>query len=112
MLKKCYSKNYDILYPTESEKKGAFGDYLKLIRKYYRIMAIDVAELAEVPAGRLSEYENGKRLPTETTMNKIIRALKRLGVPQKELSELRETHDLAVSVSSPCTLGKMRKKYA
>ena len=112
MLQKNYSKNYDILFPTEHEKKFAFGTYLKMIRNYYRIMALDLASLAEITQGRLCEYEYGKRLPTEKTLNRIVWALRKYGIPQNEIRELRETHDIAVSVSSASVLGKMRKKYA
>lgn len=112
MLQKRYKHIQAIEFPRESDKKGAFAEYLRRIRVLHRIPGKDLAEASEVYKNRLSEYEHGKRLPTEETLTRIINGLKLYKVSDEEAEALREAHDMSVSVSSTYTVGRMSRSFS
>ena len=112
MLQKSYKHIRNREFPTEGDKKGAFAKYLKKIRVLHRIPGKDLAEASEVYKSRLSEYEHGKRLPTEQTLARLINGLRLFKITDEEAEVLREAHDMSVSVSSAYTAGKMRRHFS
>lgn len=95
--------------PIESVEDKPFGAYIKYLRKIHSIKQYEVAFHCNLTASRLSEYENGKRLPNVVTYEKIVKALRLNRVTHLETQELEKKYLQAVDKGSNSQLGAIYK---
>ncbi len=50
----------------------SLGEELRRLRASTGLRQIDVSELTGVPRGRLSEYENGRTIPGDRNLKKLL----------------------------------------
>lgn len=89
--------------------RKSFAKYLRTIRLELRINLKDTAELLELYPARLSEYENGKRLPTVCTMQRMSHRLADIGVTPEAIKSLDELYQKAINASNNNTIGRVRQ---
>ena len=101
--------SYGTFYGSNEAVYGKFGEGLKLIRRELKLTQADVAELAEIPRTRYSEYENSKRLPTDKVYDRLTASLRTLGVDNESLTALTERREKAINAANNFTVGRIRR---
>lgn len=89
-----------------------FGRTLKNIRASKKMSLRVMSELCDIAPGRLSEYENGHRVPTTDSLERIIKCLKIHEVAPDELNELREAWDTTFVSSNANVIGQIVSKIS
>lgn len=84
-----------------------FAGTLRSIRINLHITQLDLAELSDIGRGRISEYECGKRIPTQVTLNKLCSCITQISNSKSETEKLRRAWDISLRYSSGKVTGRV-----
>lgn len=109
MLQNDYKKMVKKISEPNFERKR-FGKYLREIRLELHITIKDLAEIIGFYPNRMSDYELAKTLPTQATLEKIVKTYADLSVSEDTLDTLTRYYRSALHSSSSSTLGRILRE--
>ncbi len=93
---------------TEAQRQG-FGNYLRSLRIEAGLTCKDFAELVGFSRPTVSQYETAKIIPSNRNLDRLIAAMRDIGVEDYKIDILRQRHSASLKVSSGKVIGSVLK---